>query len=464
MKVMLLSPPYIREYMRNARCDFVSLSASQWYPILLGYCAAYLESRGHTVKLIDAPAYGLSHKQTEQIYLAFKPDVLVAYTGRLSEDNDTEFCDRLIEKHGVRGIFAGPYFSVDPEKTLRKSKKISHGVRGEFEHPAGEFIEGADSSSIKNLVWKNGGQIQFNQSRPYLDQSQLDALPFVSDFFSRHLNARYYRTPSEPYPFMDIMTGRGCKWGRCTYCLWPHTFVKGSVYNTRSIGNVIEEFKFIELRMPQIRSVMIQDDTFTESRASEFCDAKIRAGLKIKWSCYVRADIGPETLKLMQKAGCLNLHVGFESADDLILRNIKKGLSRERMTRFAEDAKKAGLKIHGDFAIGFPGETAETAKKTVAWACKIRPHTAQFQLMIPFPGTLLFKELHEKGYINNGSPDYPHLGRGQMENIAKSAYKSFYISLPFFKQVLKHPYELFFSKLMLYVKAVSAVFWKRYIR
>ena len=56
MRILLLSPPYLPEYMRNARCDFVSLSATQWYPILVGYCGAYLEGQGHEVKLVDAPA------------------------------------------------------------------------------------------------------------------------------------------------------------------------------------------------------------------------------------------------------------------------------------------------------------------------------------------------------------------------------------------------------------------------
>ena len=62
-KIILLSPPYYQGYMRNARCDFVSLSGTQWYPILLGYCGAWLEKCGYDIKLIDALAYKLSHKK-----------------------------------------------------------------------------------------------------------------------------------------------------------------------------------------------------------------------------------------------------------------------------------------------------------------------------------------------------------------------------------------------------------------
>ena len=90
VKVLLLSPPFVKYYMRNARCDFVSNSSTQWYPIWLGYCGAFLEKGGFQVKVIDAPAAELSHEQVLQEYLDFKPDLLVIYTGKLSEENDAQ--------------------------------------------------------------------------------------------------------------------------------------------------------------------------------------------------------------------------------------------------------------------------------------------------------------------------------------------------------------------------------------
>ncbi|MFH1868749.1 MAG: B12-binding domain-containing radical SAM protein, partial [Candidatus Omnitrophota bacterium] len=86
MKVLLLSPPYLKDYMRNARCDFVSLSGTQWFPILLGYLGAFLESKGCDVRLVDAPSYGLGPNEVEGIYLDYKPDFLVIYTGDKSRD------------------------------------------------------------------------------------------------------------------------------------------------------------------------------------------------------------------------------------------------------------------------------------------------------------------------------------------------------------------------------------------
>lgn len=463
MKILLLSPPYIPEYMRNARCDFVSLSATQWYPILLGYCGAYLEAQGHRVKLVDAPAHHLDHAAARRIVRRYKPDLLVVYTGRMSEKNDIDFADPLVDELGCEAVLVGPYASIQPEKTLGRTSVVDKLIVGEFEHPVGEIAEGRKLEDIWNLVYKDGGRIRSNPVRPYLTREELDHIPFVSRFFRDQVNLYCYKTPSEYYPFIDILTGRGCKWGRCTYCLWVHVYVKGSTYNTRSISNVIEELEFIEQEMPQIRSVMLQDDTLTEERAQEFSDAKIRAGIKLPWSCYARANIGLDVLRLMKVAGCRNLHVGYESGDPAILRRIKKGLSVARMTSFTRNAKRAGLRIHGDFAIGFPEETPESAQRTIDWACQLNPDTAQFQLMIPFPGTPFFEEMKREGWLNaEGQPDMPQFSNEEMRVMAKKGYRSFYLSRQYLWKCIRHPYEHFFGRLKTIIRAIPAMFWEHW--
>ncbi len=462
--VLLLSAPYVPYYMRNARCDFVSLSRSQWFPLWLGYLGAFLEGKGCRVTLIDAPAYGLDHAATEAAVAKAKPDFLVVYTGRLSEDNDVLFTDRLVDRLGVPAVFVGPYCSIAPERVLAKSRTVSAAVSGEFEHPVWEWLSGRDPSEIANLLYKRDGEIVANPRRPYLSGEELDAMPFVSSFFARHLDYSRYRTPSEYHPFVDILAGRGCAWGRCTYCLWVHSFITGPVYNARSAANVAEEFVAIARDQPRVRSVMLQDDTITDARARDLAQALLAVDNRLPWSCYARADLALDTMKLMRRAGCRNLHVGFESASSDILRNIKKGLSMERMTQFAAEAVQAGLRLHGDFAIGFPGETEATAAATMDWACAMRPHTAQFQLMIPFPGTPFHADLEAKGWIRDGMAEYPGVSASRLEALAKQAYRRYYLSPWFARQVLRHPVELLFSRLSTYVRAVPSIFWKRYVR
>ena len=132
------------------------------------------------------------------------------------------------------------------------------------------------------------------------------------------------------------------------------------------------------------------------------------------------------------------------------------------MTQFAHDAKKAGVNVHGDFAIGFPGETAETIRETIDWACDIRPDTVQFQLMIPFAGTPMYDQLKDKGWLKDGTPDFPELNWQEMEQWAKQAYREFYLSWPYAKEVIKHPYELGVKKTGTYISAVPSLFWKKW--
>jgi len=362
-RVLLLSLNYKKGYMRNARCDFVSWSGTQWWPIQLGYLGAFLESKGYTVKILDAQSYNMDDYTTGLEIRKFQPNWIVIYAGNESFEDDLK-ASLYLDTNVCPTRLAGPFYA------LNAGKYRVPGIRGELEDGVLSWIEGK----------VDGEKIIIGEA---LSTQDLDNIPFVSDFFARQLDPKYYRTPSEPWPFVDIMTGRGCDWGKCTYCLWPKVYKKG--YTGRSMLNVMAEVEKIE-KNKIFKSIMIEDDTFTEPRAVEFSDLKLRRGLEIPWSCLVRANMPADALRLMKRAGCLNVHVGYESGSDATLRNVLKGLSRQRMEIFTEEAKKAKLRIHGDFLIGID-ETEDDIIRTVDWACKLSPDTAQFQVYIPYDGT-----------------------------------------------------------------------------
>lgn len=462
MKVLLLSPPYLSEYMRNGRCDFVSLSHTQWYPIWLGYCGALLEKHYHKVKIIDAPAYGLTHKEAFKEIMDFSPDWLVVYSSTKSEDNDIRFTEEVVSGLGCKAVFVGPYVSIHPDDILRKPKKIGFAVRGEFEYPVLELVEGFKHQAIKNLVFKENDHIYSNEKRPLLSAKELDEIPFVTDFFRRHLDLKYYKAPSEPHPFLDMLSGRGCQWGLCTFCLWVHSFIPGPVYNKRSISNVVDELSFVTRHMPEVKAIMLQDDTLPPERAVELSEAILNADLRIVWSCYVRAEIDLKTLRLMKKAGCRNLHVGYESASPIVLRNIKKGISIEGMTKFSQAAKRANLRIHADFVIGFNGETIEGIKETIRWVKMLDPDTAQFQLVHAYPTTPLYEYLKTNNYLKDGEPNYPELTSEELRKWAKRAYREFYFSFRYARRCIQHPYQYLFGQMKAISRAIPAIFWKKW--
>jgi radical SAM superfamily enzyme YgiQ (UPF0313 family) len=172
----------------------------------------------------------------------------------------------------------------------------------------------------------------------------------------------------------------------------------------RSATNVADEFEYIAREFPQVKSVGIEDDTFTADRARvvEICQLLIERGLnkKLNWWANTRVTLDLETMTLMKKAGCRLVIPGFESGDQTILNNIKKGIKVDQSRQYVADAQKAGLLVHGCFMIGNKGETRATMEKTMEFALEANTDTAQFIPLIPYPGTQAFDWAKENGCLS----------------------------------------------------------------
>ncbi|NCS71525.1 MAG: radical SAM protein, partial [Candidatus Aenigmarchaeota archaeon] len=129
------------------------------------------------------------------------------------------------------------------------------------------------------------------------------------------------------------------------------------------------------------------------------CDLIIKKKLKITWSANVRADLSYDLMKKMKEAGCRMIIVGYESGNQKILNNIKKGITTKMAKKFTKDAKRAGLKIFGCFMIGLPGDTKKTVEETFEYAKELNPDMAFFQQAVPFPGTELYAWVKENNYL-----------------------------------------------------------------
>ena len=443
MKILLLNPPYVPEFMRSARWAAVSISGSNWYPIYLAYCTGLLEKYGHKTKLVDGPVDRLSHEDVFRMAKDFSPDMSVLYISTVSLENDITIGERIKELTGSYIILAGPWCSIHPDKIIKKSDKIDSLAIGEFDYTVLELAEGKPENTIDGLVWDNGGKIVHNPPRKPLTSEQINDFPFVTDVYQRHLNIRNYFQAPHLHPFVDLFTGRGCSWGKCTFCLWPHTINKGALYRVGDINKAIEELEFIKEKLTFVKEVFIQDDTLPAWRARELSTAIIEAGLDITWSCYARPDayMDFETLKLMKKSGCRCLHVGYESSNPLILKNIKKGTTVKMMEKFTEMTNNVGLVNHADFIIGLPGETVETIKATVEWARKLKVDSYQFTIPKPYPGTPFYEWLEENGYLKDGWANYPNLSSEDIERWTKWALRKTNMNPRYLLRMMAKPKE-----------------------
>src|SRR5260370_32657684 len=197
--------------------------------------------------------------------------------------------------------------------------------------------------------------------------------------------------------------------------------------------------KHAQRLFPQVKEFFIDDDTFTayQPRAREI--AKELGKLGMTWSCNARANVNYETLKAMRDNGLRLLLVGYESGNQQILYNIKKGMRIEFARLFTKDCHELGITIHGTFILGLPGETKETIEETIRFATDINPHTIQVSLAAPYPGTYLYRQALENGWLDGVNSElvdthgvqiaplhYPHLSHTEIFDSVETFYRRFY--------------------------------------
>ncbi len=265
----------------------------------------------------------------------------------------------------------------------------------------------------------------------------MDRLPYVTDVYKRDLNINDYFIGYLKHPYLSLYTGRGCR-SRCTFCLWPQT-VGGHRYRTRSVEHVLGEMARIRELFPAVKEVFFDDDTFTDDRRRAEEIARGMGKLGLTWSCNAKAQVPYETLKIMRDNGLRLLLVGYESGNQQILINIKKGVRVERARQFTKDCRDLGITIHGTFIVGLPGETAETIKETIRFAKEINPHSLQVSIAAPYPGTALYRQAKENGWlpdddatlidehgVQTATLSYPNLNRTEIYDSVETFYKQFY--------------------------------------
>ncbi|HEY2682870.1 MAG TPA: hopanoid biosynthesis associated radical SAM protein HpnJ [Steroidobacteraceae bacterium] len=434
MKTLFLHPPSFDGFDGGAGARYQAKREirSFWYPTWLAQPAALVPDS----RLIDAPADGTSVE--EVLSQVGEYELIVMHTSSPSFPSDAKVAELIKERNpGVKIGMVGAKVAVDPTGSLQASSAIDFVAREEFDYTCRDVAQGLPYAEIPGISFKNpDGSIQHNPPRAMIEN--MDDLPWVAPLYKRDLKIENYFIGYLKHPYVSVYTGRGCR-SKCTFCLWPQT-VGGHRYRVRSPKNVIDEVRWIRDNMPEVKEIFFDDDTFTDFRPRAEEIARGLGELGVTWSCNAKANVPYETLKVLRDNGLRLLLVGYESGDDQILHNIRKGLKTDIARRFTQDCRKLGITIHGTFILGLPGETRETIEKTIRFAREINPHTIQVSLAAPYPGTQLYREAVESGWLTENanlnlvnqegiqlSPlSYPHLPAAVIYEAVATFYKRFY--------------------------------------
>jgi hopanoid biosynthesis associated radical SAM protein HpnJ len=407
---------------------------SFWFPTWLAQPAAMVPNS----RLLDAPADALSIAQVREIARDY--ELVIMHTSAPSFATDARFAGLLkADNPKILIGMVGAQVMVHPEPSLTIATAVDFVCREEFDYTCREVAAGLPLSGISGLSYRDPeGRIRHTLARSPVEN--MDDLPFVAPVYLRDLTISNYFIGYLKHPYVSLYTGRGCR-SKCTFCLWPQT-VGGHRYRVRSAENVLAEVAWIRENMPEVREIMFDDDTFTDTSNLARVEAIARGlgKLGVTWSCNAKANVPYATLKTMKDNGLRLLLVGYESGDDMILRNIKKGLRTDIARRFTADCRELGIMIHGTFILGLPGETPETIRKTIDFAKEINPHTIQVSLAAPYPGTSLYKQALAEGWLRTDANmnlvnqegvqlaalSYPHLSGEEIFRSVEAFYRQFY--------------------------------------
>ncbi|MBF0466525.1 MAG: radical SAM protein [Nitrospirae bacterium] len=401
-RIAFLNPPYLEKFSRSQRSPAVTKSGTLYFPMWLAAACALADREGFVVDLIDAPAAGTSRQDVLMRLKHFVPALIVVDTSTPSIHNDSEFCKEI--KAALPNSFiilVGTHVSAMPEQCLNLNDSIDAVAIGEYDNTISELakalMEYQTPFNVPGVAYRHKEKFIFTTCRQPLED--LDSLPHVSPIYKRFLNIEHYFNPNALYPMVTITTTRGCP-HECVFCVYPQT-VMGHRLRMRSVSNVLDEMQYIVENFPEARAVFFEDDTFTISkkRCVEISEGIIKRGINISWTANARATIDYETMRRMKEAGCRCLCVGFESGSQELLDNMKKKITIEQSEAFMEDARRAGILVHGCFMVGFPGETKKTMNETLELAKRLNPDTVQFYPMMIYPGTEAFKWFDDRGYI-----------------------------------------------------------------
>jgi hopanoid biosynthesis associated radical SAM protein HpnJ len=405
---------------------------SFWYPTWLAQPAALVEG----AKLIDAPPHDTAF---EDFIPELKArDLVVLHTSSPSFKKDARVAEQIKAVNpGIKIGMIGAKVAVEPEKSLAEAPAVDFVARNEFDFTCKEIADDLPWARIKGISYRNrDGILVHNEDRETLED--MDALPFVTPIYKRDLVVEKYFIGYLRHPYISFYTGRGCK-SRCTFCLWPQT-VGGHRYRVRSVEHVAEEMKWAKAAFPQVKEYFFDDDTLTDNIARVEALAKALGKLGVVWSANAKANVPRKTLEIMKENGLRLLVVGYESGNQNILHNIKKGMLIDVARRFTKDCHEVGVTIHGTFIVGLPGETKETIQETLEFAKQINPHTLQVSLAAPYPGTFLHRQAKQNGWLSNDEIDllteegtqiaplnYPHLSHTEIFDSVEDFYKKFYL-------------------------------------
>jgi|TARA_B100001964_G_scaffold245829_1_gene337072 radical SAM superfamily enzyme YgiQ (UPF0313 family) len=394
-------------------------------PLGLLYVGGTIERCNHKVKIVDL--YLEQHKGTEldldkikQIINQYNPSI-VGYGGIATSYGRTKKLSAYLKTHypHITQIVGGALSSV--YELLLKKTSVDVVFHGEAEVSLPEFLERVNKKEsfykVQGISYLQNGKVVRNPPAEQIKDIDIIPLPayhlvdiptYLSpikgwiDIHKLQLKSPHYanlanKIGDKDY-YISMVTARGCT-NRCSFC---YRHVKGVRQN--SVDYVIKHIEYLKKNY-RIKGFKFNDELFNSNRdwVMELCDAIEKNNPDI---CYIvggaRVDkIDEEMLYRLKDTGCIAINYGQESGSDKILKEYRKGVTRQKNVEITNLTNKIGVFNVVQLVIGSPGETTDTIFETIQFLKEVNSFNYSVNYLIPLPETPIWKYVEKNELIED---------------------------------------------------------------
>ncbi len=379
------------------------------YPIVPAAAATLLHRHNYQVIWNDAIALGWKYNKFLEFISLERPDIIVMETKTPVVSEHWRITKELKalgdDNWQPKIVLMGDHVTALPKETMANSEVDYLITGGNYDTSLLSLCEHLkkDTPLAPGIWYREDGKVK--NSGQFRLTGDLDKLPFIDRELT---NWRLYSEKNGNFrrlPGTYIMAARDCWWGRCSFCSWT-TLYPGEEWQVRSPKNVLDEIGEL-INKYGVKEIMDDSGTFPVGKwLREFCQGMIERGYnkQVQLDCNMRLGVlKQDDWNLMAKAGFRFILLGLESANQSTLDRLNKNLKVEQITDGVRMAKKAGLSPHITVMVGYPWENMADTQNTIELAKKLFKKgwvdTLQATIVIPYPGTPLYQQCEENGWL-----------------------------------------------------------------
>jgi radical SAM superfamily enzyme YgiQ (UPF0313 family) len=373
--------------------------------LFLPYLAGVAEEAACEYLVLDAQAFGLSYNETLRKTKEYAPDIVVSMISLPSLHADKKLLGNIkAELPNTMTVACGTTCSAMPEEILTQSNidlvsRETFPYVNSLEYLLNSFprlAKTSDFSALPGFSYVRELELRNNPQRSV-----------VKDFTKHH--PKYDALPLEKYQhfidlegkthlFIPILGSKGCPYN-CFYCPYPLGFGNETVFQDPKV--VVDQMEHL-CSIGHIEGFLFRNQSFALNLkwAENVCSEILKRELDVSWLCEARADqTSTSLLSAMSRSGCKRIHYGVETGDPVLITRAKAGVSLQTVSKTFSLVREFGIWRQAHVILGLPTENQQSLENTLQFLVKLDPDSVAINFATPYPGTELFRESQEKGWI-----------------------------------------------------------------